>query len=238
VDLPADAEHVAGLYPWLQFSRRHRALMDARVEQTAERLFDRAFTGESTLECSTFDALELDVARWSSEADDVDLMVVSRCEPPVVDLGCGPGRMVVALNRSGRSALGVDMSAAAVAASMSRGGLALHRRITDLLPGEGRWGTALLMDSNIGMGGDVEALLRRCGDLVRAGGLVICEVDASPGREEVHQVVLSSGGCTSTALPWGRIGAQTLARVAGTLDLLVTEEWRASGRVFVTLRKS
>jgi SAM-dependent methyltransferase len=182
--------------------------------------------------------LELDVARWSSEADDVDLMVVSRCEPPVVDLGCGPGRMVVALNRSGRSALGVDMSAAAVAASMSRGGLALHRRITDLLPGEGRWGTALLMDSNIGMGGDVEALLGRCGDLVRAGGLVICEVDASPGCDEVHQVVLSSGRCTSTPLPWGRIGAQTLARVAATLDLLVTEEWCASGRVFVTLRKS
>ena len=142
--------------------------------------------------------------------------MVSRCEPPVVDLGCGPGRMVVALNRSGRSALGVDMSAVAVDASMTRGGLALHRRISDPLPAEGRWGTALLVDSNIGMGGDLEALLSRCRDLIGAGGLVICEVDPAPDRDEVHQVVLSSDRLTSAPLPWGRIGARTLARVAGT----------------------
>ena len=238
VDLPADAEHVAARHPWLGFSRRHRALLDARVEQTAERLFDLAFTGATTQVTSTVDALDLDVARWSGEADDVDLMVVSRCEPPVLDLGCGPGRMVVALNRSGRSALGVDMSAAAVGASMSRGGPALHRRISDSLPGEGRWGTALLVDSNVGMGGDLEALLRRCGDLVGAGGLIICEVDPSHDRDEVHSLVLSSDGWHSTPLPWGRIGARTLARVASALDLLVAEEWSAGGRVFVSLRKN
>ncbi len=238
VDLPADAQHVASRYPWLGFSRRHRELMDARHEQSAERLFDRAFSGDPTLVCSAVDALGLDVARWSSDADDVDLTVVSRCEPPVVDLGCGPGRMVVALNRSGRSALGVDMSAAAVDASMTRGGLALHRRISDPLPAEGRWGTALLVDSNIGMGGDLEALLRRCRDLIGAGGLVICEVDPAPDRDEVHQVVLASHRLTSTPLPWGRIGARTLARVASSLNLLVTEEWSAGGRIFVTLRKS
>ena len=237
VDLPADAEHVAGRYPWLKFARRHRELLDARLEQSAERLFDRAFSGQATRVCSGVDALGLDVARWSSDADDVDLQVVSRCEPPVVDLGCGPGRMVVALNRSGRSALGVDMSSAAVDASMTRGGLALHRRISDPLPAEGRWGTALLVDSNIGMGGDLEALLRRCHDLIAARGLVICEVDPAPDRDEVHQVVLSSDRLTSTPLPWGRIGARTLARVAGTLGLMVTEEWTAGGRIFVTLRK-
>ena len=146
--------------------------------------------------------------------------------------------MIVALNRSGRSALGVDMSAAAVDASMTRGGLALHRRISDPLPAEGRWGTALLVDSNIGMGGDLEALLRRCYDLIGARGLVICEVDPTPDRDEVHQVVLSSDRLTSSPLPWGRIGARTLARVAGTLGLMVTEEWSAGGRIFVTLRKS
>ena len=97
---------------------------------------------------------------------------------------------------------------------MTRGGLALHRRISDPLPAEGRWGTALLVDSNIGMGGDLEALLRRCHDLIAARGLVICEVDPTPDRDEVHQVVLSSDRLTSTPLPWGRIGARTLARVA------------------------
>lgn len=238
VDLPRDAEEVANRYPWLGFSRRYRELMSTRAEQSPDRLFDRAFTGGATLVCSATDALEMDVRRWSGEADEVDLMVVSRCEPPVVDLGCGPGRMVVALNRSGRSALGVDMSRAAVGTSMRRGGLALHRRITDRLPAEGRWGTALLVDSNIGMGGDVEALLRRCRDLIGAGGLIICEVDSLPERDEVHQVVLASEGVSSTPLPWGRVGARTLAAVAAGLDLLVAEEWSAGGRVFVTLRKS
>ena len=238
VDLPADAEHVSRRYPWLSFSRRHRAILDARAEQPAERLFDRAFTGGATWVSSTVDALGLNLARWSGEADDVDLMVVSRCEPPVVDLGCGPGRMVVALNRSGRSALGVDMSAAAVGASLRRGGLALHRRISDPLPGEGRWGTALLVDSNVGMGGDLEALLRRCSDLVGAGGLIICEADPRDDRDEIHPVVLSSDGWRSAPLPWGRIGVRTLARVASTLGLLVTEEWSAGGRVFVSLRKN
>ena len=238
VDVPGDAEHVAARYPWLLFSQRHRQLLQARQEQTAEQLFDRAFTGATTQVCSDVDALDLDVARWSRDADDVDLMVVSRCEPPVVDLGCGPGRMVVALNRSGRSALGVDMSAAAVGVSMSRGALALHRHVNDRLPAEGRWGTALLVDSNIGMGGDLGLLLRRCSDLVGAGGLVICEVDVEPDRDEVHQVVLTSEGATSSPLLWGRFGCRTLGRVAANLDLMVAEEWSAGGRVFVALRKS
>lgn len=237
VDLPSDAEAVAARYPWLGFSIRHRELRDARSEQSADRLFDRAFGGGATLVTSTIDALDLDVGRWSGEADDVDLLVVSRCEPPVVDLGCGPGRMVVALLQSGRSALGVDMSAVAVGTSMSRGGLALHRKISERLPAEGRWGTALLVDSNVGMGGDVAALLRRCCDLVGPGGLIICEVDPVRDRHEVHLVVLAEGNVRSTPLLWSRIGASALTEVAAALDLLVAEEWSAGGRVFVTLRR-
>ena len=58
------------------------------------------------------------------------------------------------------------------------------------LPAEGRWGTALLMDTNVGMGGDVAALLARCMRLVIPGGLIICEVDGVPERHEVHSIVL------------------------------------------------
>lgn len=236
VDRPVDAAAVAERYPWLAFSRRHRQLTSTRAEQPADRLFDRAYGGGATTVRSGAASLDLDVDRWSAKADAVDEMVVSRCEPPVVDLGCGPGRMVVALGRSGRAALGVDMSAAAVATSRSRGGPALQRHISDRLPGEGRWGTALLLDSNIGLGGDVVALLRRCRDLVGAGGLIICEVDDVPDRYEVESVVLTSGGVSCPPMPWGRVGARTLARLAATLDLRVAEEWSAAGRVFVTLR--
>ncbi len=236
VDRPAAAAAVAERHPGLTFSRRHRQITGVRAEQPAHRLFDRAYGGGVTTVASGAASLALDVNRWSAPADAVDELVVSRCEPPVVDLGCGPGRMVVALGRSGRAALGVDLSAAAVATSRSRGGLALQRDIADRLPGEGRWGTALLLDSNIGLGGDVEALLRRCRNLVGAGGLVICEVDPEPDRHEVESVVLTSGGVSSPPLPWSRVGARALARMAAPLDLLVAEEWSAAGRVFVALR--
>jgi glycosyltransferase A (GT-A) superfamily protein (DUF2064 family) len=238
VDLPADAEAVARRYPWLEFSRRHRALVDARPQLSADRMFDQIFNGAETVVSAGAASLDLDVRRWSGDADPVDLMVVSRCEPPVVDLGCGPGRMLVALNRSGRPALGIDMSEVAVATSRSRGGLALHRRLAERLPAEGRWGTVLLVDSNVGMGGDIEGLLSRCCDLIGPGGLVICEVDPSPDRHDVQQVVLTVGGTASAPLPWSRVGARTLARFAARLDLLVVEEWTAGERVFVSLRRS
>lgn len=236
VDRPTDAAAVAERYPWLTFSRRHHQLIGNRVEQPVDRLFDRAYAGGATTVGSGAASLGLDVDRWTASADAVDELVVSRCEPPVVDLGCGPGRMVAALSRSGRAALGVDISAVAVATSRSRGGLALQRHIADRLPGEGRWGTALLLDSNIGLGGNVEALLRRCRALVGAGGLIICEVDPEPDRYEVESVVMTSGGVSCPPMPWGRVGARTLARLAAPLDLLVAEEWSAAGRVFVALR--
>jgi hypothetical protein len=116
--------------------------------------------------------------------------------------------------------------------------MALHRNVADRLPAEGRWGTVLLIDSNIGMGGDLDELLRRCCGLVGAGGLIICEVDPWPDRQEVQQLVMTGDGRTSTPLPWGRFGARSVAGVAARLDLLVVEEWSAGSRVFVTLRRS
>jgi hypothetical protein len=64
------------------------------------------------------------------------------------------------------------------------GGQVLRRNLADQLPGEGRWGTALLLDGNVGIGGDVPGLLCRCRDLVGPGGLIICEVDPDPDRNE------------------------------------------------------
>lgn len=244
IDLPEDAEAVAARHPHLRFSRRHAELVGARPEQRTDQLFDRAYAGDGSVTSSTIaDAADartllMDVGRWSSDADAVDLMVVARCEPPVIDLGCGPGRMVRALNQSGRAALGVDMSAVAVSASLARGGPALRRLIAETMPAEGRWGTALLMDSNLGIGGDLRALLGRCQDLVGPGGLIICEVDPVPERHEVHQVVLRTPRLTSASMAWSCVGSAALARVAAELDLLVHEEWVSGGRGFVTLRSS
>jgi SAM-dependent methyltransferase len=242
VDRPADADLVATQFPGLLFSRRYAEITSRRPLQTSDRFFDAAYAGTliaSNITPAGIDSespLPLDVSRWSGAADVVDMFVVARCEPPVLDLGCGPGRMVRALSESGRAALGVDMSSVAVGLSMARGGPALRRRINQPLPAEGRWGTALLMDGNVGMGGEVAALLARCAQLVRPGGLVICEVDRVSRRHESHTVVLRTEDATSVALRWSRIGAAALLEAAKSLDLLLVEEWTAGERVFVALR--
>ena len=242
VDRPEDAEQVARQFPGLVFSRTYVAITSRRPCQPSDRLFDAAYAGTTTASSTTprgidgENPLPLDVSRWSGPADAVDMLVVARCEPPVIDLGCGPGRMVRALTESGRAALGVDMSSVAVGLSMARGGPALRRRIDEPLPAEGRWGTALLMDTNVGLGGDVVALLARCTRLIAPGGLIICEVDPVATRHEVHTLVLRTPDATSSPLAWSRIGVSALLQAAAPLDLLLVEEWMSGERAFVSLR--
>src|SRR6478752_2467179 len=83
--------------------------------------------------------LPLEVERWCARADAVDRDVLDRCEGAVLDVGCGPGRLVAELAGRGRPALGIDVSEAAVAHTLRTGGSALRRSVFDPLPGEGRW---------------------------------------------------------------------------------------------------
>ena len=241
VDLPADADAVADRWPDLRFSRRHRELIATRPRQPTDRLFDDLYGGAEVAVHTVSGGgggatLEIDLGRWTRPADHVDEMVVARCEPPVLDIGCGPGRMVAALQRSGRAALGIDISAVAVDVGRRAGGQVLRRDLALPLAAEGRWGTSLLLDGNIGIGGDVPGLLRRCGQIVGGGGLIICEIDTDPERDEAYEVVLSRPGCQSAPVPWAAIGVRPLLRMASALDLIVTEVWEADHRSFVALR--
>ena len=130
VDTPAAAEQVAYAFPELAFSRTHARLVAARPEQECERLFDRAYARAGVavnVGGGDRSALPLEVDRWSAEADEVDALVMARCQAPVLDLGCGPGRMVRGLTERGLAALGVDISSVAVAISLAGGGPALRR---------------------------------------------------------------------------------------------------------------
>jgi len=54
------------------------------------------------------------VRRWLRDADPVDLDLVGVCDGPTLDVGCGPGRLTVALAQQGTPALGIDICAEAV----------------------------------------------------------------------------------------------------------------------------
>jgi SAM-dependent methyltransferase len=181
--------------------------------------------------------LSLDVHRWLAPADAADHTVLERCTSPTLDVGCGPGRFVAALNAAGIAALGLDIADTAVSLTRHRGVPAVLRSVFGQVPGEGRWPTVLLMDGNIGIGGAPEALLRRCAELVRPDGLVLVEVDPDDDLDDTAPIVLRSASRRSHPLPWARVGSRAVLRYALAADLLATEDWRADGRAFLTFRR-
>ncbi|MFJ4716253.1 methyltransferase domain-containing protein [Streptomyces sp. NPDC088785] len=180
--------------------------------------------------------LPLDVERWCATADPVDLDVLARCPGSVLDIGCGPGRLVAALAAQERRVLGIDVSGAAVAHTVRRGGHALRRSVFAPVPGEGAWDSALLLDGNIGIGGDPSALLGRVAELVTADGVLLVET-AAVDVDERHEVELMPGG-TGDSFPWARLGAPALRRHARRAGWRAEDQWSAGGRNFVLLRRA
>ena len=68
------------------------------------------------------------------------------------------------------------------------------------------------------------------------GGLIICEVDPTATRHQVHTMVLRTPFASSSPIAWSRIGVSALLQVAASLDLLPVEEWMSGERAFVSLR--
>jgi len=180
--------------------------------------------------------LPLEVERWCAEADAADREVLRRCEGAVLDVGCGPGRLVAALAAQGRPALGIDVSEAAVAHTVRLGGQALRRSVFEPVPGEGRWDTALLIDGNVGIGGDPHALLRRMSQLLARGGLLVAETAPVDVDERVRVRVADGRGASGTSFPWARLGTPALLRHAGRAGWRPEGQWTADGRSFLALR--
>jgi SAM-dependent methyltransferase len=178
----------------------------------------------------------LDVARWSAEADATDLSLLSAVTGPLLDVGCGPGRMVAAALALDIVALGIDISSAAIEVARGVGLPVVHRSVFDAVPREGRWQTVLLVDGNIGIGGDVVALLARCVELATPDGEIVVETHPDAYRDERFTGRLADAeGHASAEFPWAEIGLHPLAANAGRLGLTVRQSWVLGGRGFARL---
>jgi SAM-dependent methyltransferase len=178
-------------------------------------------------------ALPMQVERWCGPPDGADEELLRRCRGPVLDIGCGPGRLTIALAERGIPVLGVDISPAAVARVRQAGVSALHRSVFDPLPGQGRWVTALLADGNIGIGGYPDELLRRCARLLAPGGALLIEVERDDVDERLTAWLEHADGRRGPLFPWARLGASALLRLAAAAGLYLREEWHQAGRSFV-----
>jgi SAM-dependent methyltransferase len=189
--------------------------------------------------------LPLDPGRWHGAPSAGEEALLDTVAGPVLDVGCGPGRLVLAVARRGEVALGVDPAPAACRLARGRGAAVLQRSVFDPLPGAGRWRTILLADGNIGIGGDPVRLLRRCRDLLAADGTVLAEVEPPPRPAAGHpgpawrrwSVRLERGSLHGPWFSWATVEAPAVTglAVAAGLELLRLQPIPAERRWFAHL---
>ncbi len=179
----------------------------------------------------------LPVEDWSAPATVEELELLDGLRPAVLDVGCGPGRIAAALGARGVPALGIDTAPAALHSAMAVGAAVLQRSVWDRLPGEGRWGSVLLLDGNIGIGGDPVALLRRCGELLVSDGELLVEVGAAGTPTSMEEVRL----CHPDDAPgpwfsWARVSLDGVDAIASAAGLCLRAVESRDGRHFAWVR--
>lgn len=185
-------------------------------------------------EAVRFETARFEIERFLAGADASDASALASATGPVLDIGCGPGRFVHAAIMAGHLTLGIDISETAVRIAQEHGLPVLRRSVFQELPGEGTWGTALLIDGNIGIGGDPVILLRRCAELIRDGdGRILVETHPDSRRDRVFVgVLIDDLDHESPPFPWAEVGARALHGYASAAGLVVCREWSAHDRSF------
>jgi SAM-dependent methyltransferase len=179
--------------------------------------------------------LDLPVDRWFGPADAAEQRALARARGPALDIGCGPGRHLVALAERGVFSLGIDISSEFLDIARRRGVNVLQRSVFDRVPGTGKWQSALLFDGNLGIGGDPEVLLQRIAELLRGDGRIIVETELDDDGDDVLLVRAEFPAGVGPWFRWTRVGPRHLRAIASRLGLDLVEAWEDDGRAFAHL---
>jgi SAM-dependent methyltransferase len=190
------------------------------------------------LRLRTFDGriLPAPTDRWLGVPTDEEDDLLARAVPTVLDVGCGPGRHVAALREGGIPAVGLELDERLVRMARSRGVDVLQGSIFAPLAEEGPWGSALLLDGNIGLGADPVRLVNRVASLVEPGGSILAELSPPATRCEEVMVRIEDDG---TAGPWfalGVVGVDALDELVRRAGVDVVDCWGSGQRWFAELR--
>jgi hypothetical protein len=133
-------------------------------------------------------------------------------------------------------AVGVEISPVAAAILRERGGDVIVGSIFER-PTTSDWQTALLLDGNIGIGGDATCLLRRTAALLAPAGRVLVELEPPAGAPLARRVRLEGERLVSHWMPWHFVAAEEIDGLAAAAGLAVHERWQAGDRWFAQLRR-
>ncbi len=234
--------------------------MKTPTRPTANDVYDEALRAHTRGASARLDALSgtwrqtLPLARWCGSVDSVDAEALDQlraalpADAGVLDLGCGPGRHSSYLAGHGLEPLGVDTSPTAGALARARGIRVLQADALGPLPSgphrphmrrahvpPRRWHAVLLLDGNIGIGGDPLMMLCRIRDLLAPDGRVLLELDEHDTTENAV-VQLSNGRSVSLPFAWARLGAAGLLPLVRVAGLRVVDLRVLGGRVFALLQ--
>ncbi|VBA32705.1 SAM-dependent methyltransferase [Mycobacterium attenuatum] len=164
-----------------------------------------------------------------------DEAVAQLCSGPTIELGCGPARLVARLVQRGIPALGIDRSVAAIRLAGQGGAPAILGDVFEPLPGMGCWQTVLLVDGNVGLGGDPLRILARAAELLRRGGRCVAEFDAQAIGIRSRWVRLESAREVGPWFRWASVGVDSAATLAARVGLTLTSVRLIGGRVIASL---
>jgi SAM-dependent methyltransferase len=211
-------------------------------------LYDRALGGERCwIRHEDGEVRALPAHRWlgarcrldggSADAldEDFDEAVTRMCNGPTIELGCGPARLIARLYDRGIPALGIDRSAAAIRLAGRGGAPALLSDVFEPLPWMGRWQTVLLVDGNVGLGGDPGRILGRAAELLRCGGRCVAEFESDAIGIRARWVRLESACDVGPWFRWASVGVDSAATLAAQVGLTLTSIRLISGRVIASL---
>ena len=183
--------------------------------------------------------IPMPIERWWAPPSAGEHAVLDDAVPSTLDVGCGPARHVLALEARGVAAVGLDSSDEAVRAARSRGAVVHHGSIFDAVPSSGTWGTTLLFDGNIGIGGDPASLLARMYRVVRPGGRVLVEVEPpSLGSASLLVRAASQTGPVGDWFPWAQVSAADLGSLAARAGFGLASLREVEGRWFGRLERT
>lgn len=176
-----------------------------------------------------------DWRRWLDPAEPEDERLLDRVVEPVLDVGCGPGRHLLALARRGVQATGIDLTPEAVRLARSRGASVIEGSIFGPVPAPGAWATALLLDGNIGIGGDPVALLRRVTSLLRRRGRILVELGEPGDGSRPVLVRIEHDAVAGPWFEWTTVDTSAIEVIATRVGLTLTTSWSGDGRRFAQL---